>query len=125
MCDCESVKGGFNAAGLSVQSAPEQRLRLSCLSRAGFQSKAEEGLQGGREKRGKKSFEEQDCVDFLFFFTPSSTGSGGSKQKVKKRVASFMSVGHVGHCAPVPLLVKATGPPPHLLTLPHPRWPST
>lgn len=57
MCDCESVKEGFNAAGLSVQSAPEHRQDFHVSE--GLDSK------GNPEGATKKSFEEQEYVHFF------------------------------------------------------------
>lgn len=58
MCDCESVKEGFNAAGLSVQSAPEHRQDFHVSEGLDSKVKLKRGLQ-------KKSFEEQDYVHFF------------------------------------------------------------
>lgn len=58
MCDCESVKEGFNAAGLSVQSAPEHRQDFHVSE--GLDSKVK--LKMGLQKKALKS-----KITFIFF----------------------------------------------------------
>lgn len=59
-CDCESVKEGFNAAGLSVQSAPEHRQDFHVSEGLDSKVKLKRGLQ--KKKKALKS-----KITFIFF----------------------------------------------------------
>lgn len=80
MCDCESVKEGFNAAGLSVQSAPEHRQDFHVSE--GLDSKVK--LKRGLQKKALKS-----KITFIFFYTVESAAA--NKRLKRDRVAPFIT----------------------------------
>lgn len=79
MCDCESVKEGFNAAGLSVQSAPVHRQDFHVSE--GLDSKVK--LKGGYKKKLWRARLRS------FFYTVESAAA--NKMLKRDRVAPFIT----------------------------------